>query len=155
MKSHEVFEQLREFSDQLRAQCLPVPHNLIAPSEEEIQQVEIKLGIALPPSYRAFLTECPNIYFGPYPLLCLGTLLDAVEHSANHGISKNLVPFVEDNSDFFCFDTSTQAPEYQVVYWSHNGWGEERWENFLAWCELCWIAEELESREEDKEFEEE
>ena len=55
----------------------------------------------------------------------------------------HLIPFLEDNGDYYCFDLSTKAPEYEVTYWSHNGTTDEKWGNFIDWVEKCWIGEHL------------
>ena len=41
---------------------------------------------------------------------------------------RDLLPFVEDNSDYYCLNSRGE-----VVYWSHNGSTDERWPSIAAW----------------------
>ena len=43
-------------------------------------------------------------------------------------VPRHLLPFVEDNGDYYCF-----APSGEVVYWSHNGTTDEKWPTIAAW----------------------
>jgi hypothetical protein len=43
-------------------------------------------------------------------------------------VPRDLLPFVEDNGDYFCI-----TPTGEVVYWSHNGAADEGWPNTTAW----------------------
>jgi hypothetical protein len=49
--------------------------------------------------------------------------------------------FLEDNTDLFCFDLTTNGPEFGVVFRPHNGKSTESWPNFAAWVEECWLGE--------------
>jgi hypothetical protein len=67
---------------------------------------------------------------------------NAREH---HGLDDHLLPFVEEqDGEYYCFNLKSEAPEYEVVYWSHNGATGEKWDNFLDWVEQCWIGEQEE-----------
>jgi len=44
------------------------------------------------------------------------------------GVPRHLLPFVENNGDYFCL-----TPSGEVVYWSHNGTTDEKWPNIAAW----------------------
>ena len=60
----------------------------------------------------------------------------------------HLIPFVNDNDDYYCFDIKSSNQDFKVVYWSHNGSSNENWENFLDWMEKCLIGEYLEKKSE-------
>ena len=70
-------------------------------------------------------------------------LIQAVKEARQYrGLPGYLIPFVADqDGDYFCFDLHSEEPEYEVVYWSHNGTSKERWKNFLDWVERCWMGE--------------
>ena len=70
-----------------------------------------------------------------------------VKEAWEFGLSKNFLPFLTDNGDYFCFDLNSNGPEFQVVFISHE-MEEERWTSFLDWVENCWIKETLEDEEE-------
>jgi hypothetical protein len=44
------------------------------------------------------------------------------------GVPRDLLPFIEDNGDYFCLTS-----DGEVVYWSHNGSTDERWPTMAAW----------------------
>jgi hypothetical protein len=126
------------------------------PVIEDVVAVEEKLNVKLPPSYVKYQLEYSDVVFGHYDLFQIindGSPLDLVneiqEARKNYGLEAHLLPFVEDNGDYFCFDLKTPAPEYEVVYWSHNGITNERWKNFLDWVGNCWIKEGLEDGEDE------
>ena len=126
----------------------PVPQPPDLPSEQDVKNAEENLGVSFPPSYRRFQLEYSNISFGafePYLLFEEGSNLDlisAVKEARENGLPENLLPFVEDNGDYYCFDLTTKALEYKVRYWSHNGTTDENWEDFPDWVEKCWIEEQ-------------
>jgi len=136
-----------ETLEKLKALNQQVPKPPLLPTEEEVKNVEEKLGIRLPPSYVKYQLQYSDVVFGtyePYQLFEDGSFTDlikSVDEAREHGLPVHLLPFLEDNGDYFCFDLLSTAPEYQVRYWSHNGATEAKWENFLEWVEKCWIGE--------------
>jgi len=54
----------------------------------------------------------------------------------DYGVPRNLLPICENNADFYCIN---QAGE--VVFWSHNGWSNEKWQDPASWIEEVWIGE--------------
>ena len=137
----EPLEKLRSLNE-------GVPDPAVLPTEADVKNAEEALGVKFPPSYVKYQLEYADISFGQYELYHLfedGSYLDLIkevkEARASNKLGEHLLPFVEDNGDYFCFDLRSGAPEYEVVYWSHNGTTGERWNNFLDWVEQCWIGE--------------
>jgi hypothetical protein len=136
----EILEKLRTLS-----QTVPKPTKL--PTENDLRNVEEKLDFKFPPSYVKYQLNYSDVALGtfePYQLFEDGSYLDLLNgiiEAQELGLPKNLIPFLEDNADFYCFDTNSTAPEFEVRFWSHNGETNEKWKNFLDWVENCWIEE--------------
>lgn len=134
--------------EKLKLQGDPAPTPPL-PTEEDVKNAEEKLGVTFPPSYINYQLEYSNYNYGMFELYLLfedGSYLDlinSVKEAREYGLPEHLLPFLEDNGDYYCFDLTTQAPEYEVRYWSHNGTTNEKWENFLDWVQRCWIEEQV------------
>lgn len=120
------------------------------PTTEEVQQIEHQLDVVFPPTYRTFLLEYSNISFGTFEMLRVNpseedsylSIQNVVADARRYyHLPESLLPFLEDNGDYYCFNLESHAPECQVVYWSHDGLTNEKWLNFLDWVEKCWIDE--------------
>lgn len=105
------------------------------PTDAEIAAAEQRLGVTFHPDYRAFLkggSDVADSILEPAVILPGGGHLDIFEitNAAWNlmGVPRDLLPFVEDNGDYFCIKSTGQ-----VVYWSHNGTTDERWPNIAAW----------------------
>lgn len=130
------------------------------PSVSDIEEKEVKYGINLPPSYKEYLKNYSNLSVGFYEPYQINRpeakhidFDENVNEAWQYGLSKNYLPFLTDNGDYFCFDLTSKGPEFQVVFISHE-MEEERWDNFLQWTENCWIKGTIEDQEEfdDEEF---
>ncbi|MDX5442584.1 MAG: SMI1/KNR4 family protein [Hymenobacteraceae bacterium] len=138
----ETFEKLKSLN-----QSVPKPPPL--PTIEDVKTAEEKLGVKFPPSYVRYQLEYSNIFFGifePYRLFENGSYLDlisSVREAWKNEVPNHLLPFLEDNGDYFCFDLNSASPEYEVRFWTHNGTTNEKWKNFLDWVEKCWIGEQV------------
>ncbi|KAA3440027.1 SMI1/KNR4 family protein [Rufibacter hautae] len=138
-----------EILERLKSLNKPVPKSPALPVEEDVKNAEEKFGVKFPPSYVEYQLEYSDIFFGtfePYRLIEDGSYLDlikAVSEAREYGLPENLLPFLEDNGDYYRFDLNSEAPEYIVRYWTHNGTTDEKWENFLDWVERCWIEEQV------------
>jgi hypothetical protein len=138
----EIFEKLKSLS-------LAVPKPLLLPTENDLKRAEEKLGITFPPSYSEFQLKYSDLNFGtfePYHLFEDGSYKDifkAVQEARDAELPNHLFPFLEDNGDYYCFDLTSTPPEYEVKYWSHNGYTNERWPDFINWIEKCWIGENI------------
>jgi hypothetical protein len=125
------------------------------PSEEDVLFIEKNLNIKYPKSYLDYLLNYSNIIFGFFDHLKM-TVIEDFEwlYAINvindawdiDGVPKYLIPFIQDNGDYYCFDTRTEKDgEYSIKYWSHNGTTDEKWDNFMDWVEKCWLGEYLSS----------
>ena len=136
----DILEKLRSLD--------PISDPAVLPTEGDVKNAEEKLGVKFSPSYVKYQLEYSDIFFGQYELYRLfedGSHLDLIKEVKEarefNELQEHLLPFVQDNGDYFCFDLSSEGPEHEVVYWSHNGTTDERWNNFLDWVERCWIGE--------------
>ena len=105
------------------------------PTDAEIAVAEQRLGVTFHPDYRAFLeggSDVADSILEPAVILPGAGYLDIYEITKTAwnlmGIPCELLPFVEDNGDYFCI-----SPTGEVVYWSHNGTTDERWPSITAW----------------------
>jgi SMI1-KNR4 cell-wall len=105
------------------------------PTDTEIDDAEKTLGVVFHSDYRLFLKgggEVANATFEPAVVLPNSGYLDLIEIAQTAwntiGLPTDLLPFVEDNGDYFCL-----SPGGEVVYWSHNGATNERWPSIAAW----------------------
>jgi hypothetical protein len=120
--------------------------------EAEIEKVEVELGIYFPISYKAFARDYLNIGLRGIQFLPLESskpmyLLSELNSARKYfGLPNHLIPFINDNDDYYCFDLKSNDSDYNVVYWSHNGTTNEKWKNFLDWMEKCLIGEYLENK---------
>ncbi|HVG16050.1 MAG TPA: SMI1/KNR4 family protein [Chitinophagaceae bacterium] len=138
--------------EKLKSLNQSVPNPATLPAEADVKAAEEKLGIKFPPSYVKYQLEYSDVSFGHlemYSLMEDGGYLDLIqavnEARQYHQLPEHLLPFAaEQDGDYFCFDLQSEAPEYEVVYWSHNGTTDEGWQNFLDWVERCWIEEQAE-----------
>jgi hypothetical protein len=105
------------------------------PTDAEIAAAEQRLGVSFHPDYRAFLQgggDVANAIFEPAIILPGSGYLDLFEIAdtawSTMGVPRDLLPFVEDNGDYYCLNSRGE-----VIYWSHNGSTNERWPNIAAW----------------------
>jgi hypothetical protein len=105
------------------------------PTNTEIDAAEARLGVVFHSDYRAFLLGGsdvgssilePAIILPGAGHLDLFRIADAAWRIMH--VPRNLLPFVEDNGDYYCL-----TPRGEVVYWSHNGETNEWWPNIAAW----------------------
>ena len=116
------------------------------PTEQQVDAIALAAGITFPHDFRRYLLEASNIEYGTkepvriddsYHLNFERVLAVAREI----GVPDNLLPICEDNGDFYCVDTSSEA----VMFYDHNGCymgpESESWSNVAAWIEEVWIGE--------------
>ncbi|TXK21029.1 SMI1/KNR4 family protein [Pontibacter qinzhouensis] len=138
----EILERLKNLSQ-------PVPNPPPLPTAMDVKNAEEKLVVKFPPSYVKYQLDYSNLFFGtfePYQLFEDGSyadLINSVKEARESGLPNHLLPFLEDNGDYFCFDLTSTPPEYEIKFWSHNGTSNEKWVNFLEWVEKCWIDEHV------------
>ena len=105
------------------------------PTDEEITSAEARLGVVFHADYRAFLKsggDVANAIFDAAVVLPGSGYCDLFEIAQyaweTAGVPRDLVPFVQDNGDYFCI-----SPAGEVSYWSHNGAASERWPSLSNW----------------------
>jgi SMI1-KNR4 cell-wall len=105
------------------------------PTDPEIAEAERKLDCKFPSTYVEFLkggSNVANAAFEPAVILPGCNYLDIFEIAetawGQMGVSREWLPFIEDNSDYFLI-----SPTGEVQYWSHNGATNEKWPNLAAW----------------------
>ncbi|TGK89255.1 SMI1/KNR4 family protein, partial [Leptospira noumeaensis] len=49
-------------------------------------------------------------------------------------VPKNLLPICEDNGNYYCLNNINE-----VLYWSHDGISEEKWNDLASWIKEVWI----------------
>lgn len=111
------------------------------PTDAEISRAEGKLNFRFPDQYIQFLkggSDLANAVFEPLGILGECRYLDIFEIAQAawaEGVPQDWLPFIEDNSDYFCISEAGV-----VRYWSHNGRTDESWPTFTAWFEQVSIA---------------
>ncbi|WP_339674355.1 SMI1/KNR4 family protein [Dasania marina] len=134
MNLESIIEELREHNLEL-----PLPPRL--PTEDEVCQIEKELGLNFHPDYKTYLLKASDVVFGALePALITipnsHTYLPEVVKSARAiGVPNNLLPFCQDNGDYFCLND-----QGKVIYWSHNGATDESWPNLASWLKEEWIS---------------
>jgi hypothetical protein len=120
----------------------PVPKPLRLPSHDEIQNIQIELGVKFHPDYVRYLLEASDVVFGSLepatiPVDSGHTYIGEVATSAwEMGVSKTVVPIAEDNGDYYCMNEAGE-----VLYWSHDRPTDERWPSLENWIQEVWINE--------------
>jgi hypothetical protein len=132
----EVIRKLRKLNE-------PVPKPMRLPTTEEVQEAERRLGVRFHPDYYHYLLQASDVVYGtkePATLTLPGYFTDLLSICEvaweKHGVPRNLLPFCEDNADFYCINEAGE-----VLFWSHNGRSRERWPNLATWIENVWIGE--------------
>jgi hypothetical protein len=114
------------------------------PTDAELAAAEKRLGVTFHPDYRAFLRgggDVADAALEPAVILPGSGHLDLFEIAETAWnemeVPRDLLPFVEDNGDYYCIN-----PSGEVVYWSHNGTTEEKWPTIAAWRQQVCVDEE-------------
>ena len=114
---------------------MDAPDSFRPPTDAEIDAAEARLRFPFPRAYREFLKtggDVGNAVFEPAVVLPGSGHLDLCEIAETAwgliGVPPNLLPFIEDNGDYFCL-----TGEGEVVHWSHNGSSDERWPSMETW----------------------
>lgn len=141
----KIFEQIKELGW--------IDNGVNNATDTQIESIESILNIKFPKTYLFFVKEYLNVRLGGYEFLTFNKndnlyLITQFEDAKKYfGLPEHLIPFIEDNGDYFCFDTTKIInEEYSIKYWSHNGTTNERWDNFMDWVKICWLEEYLNSQ---------
>jgi len=131
----EAIAELRKLNES-------VPRPLPLPSNRDVEEVELGLGVTFSPEYRAYLLNASDVVLGTLEPATITEpeshthLPEVVATARDFGVPTQLLPFCGDNSDFYCL-----TPTGEVVFWSHNGLSEESWPSLAAWIFQVWIGE--------------
>lgn len=126
---------------ELRALNEEVPKPMRLPSKADISAMERDLGFQFHPDYHQYLLCASDVVLGtlePAEITVPGspTYLPRVIAGARAvGIPSTLLPFCEDNGDYYCMRC-----DGVVEFWSHNGRTIEVWQNLAAWVHEVWIG---------------
>jgi hypothetical protein len=113
------------------------------PTDAEIDAAESRLGMKFHPDYRAFLKSGGDVgdsFLEPAVILPGSgylDLFDIAKSAWEEGVPKDLLPFVEDNGDYYCLNSRGE-----VLFWSHNGTTDEKWPNLANWRQRVCIEEQ-------------
>ena len=107
-----------------------------APTDDELDAAEKRLGLAFHPDYRSFQQgrrDLGDSILEPALILPCQPHLDLFEIAESAwkqiGLPRDLLPIVEDNGDYYCVTSSGE-----VAFWSHDsGRTEESWPTIEAW----------------------
>ena len=130
---HEIIEKLRQLNR-------PVPIPIRLPTVKEISKMEQELEVRFHPDYREYLLKASDVV---YPTLEPATITNPKSHTylpkvyqraRDWGVPQDLLPICEDNANFYCMNK-----EGQVLYWAHDGWTDEKWDNLATWIQDVWI----------------
>jgi hypothetical protein len=140
MTLNEVFQELRKANH-------PVPKPLRLPTLAEVEAAERDIGVPFHPDYRRFQLEVSDVVFGVLePALVLPGLMPcldlrkAVRAARQIGVPAEVLPFCENNGDYFFIDCHGG-----VGYWDHNGGGGTMLYKSLAdWIAHEWLGIEKE-----------
>jgi len=110
---------------QLRAANVPVPKPRRLPTVEEVDAAERDLGVRFHTDYRRFQLEASNVHAGllepavvlpemtKYPYL---DLRQTAATARSIGVPHDVVPFCQDNGDYFFIDA-----DGRIGFWDYNG----------------------------------
>ncbi len=133
MDIKEIIVQLKELNED-------VPNPLTLPKEQDVVRAEKDLGITFPNQYRHFLLYASDVVYGTLEPANLDIrdnrlyLINVAKEGWDAGIAKDLLPICQDNGDYYCLNKNGE-----VVYWSHNGFSNEKWSDLATWIHDVWI----------------
>ncbi len=133
---------LDEAIRRLRTLDEPVPKPPRLPTAEEVAQAERDLGVTFHPDYRRFQLEASNVALGD---LEPGLVLPGIEHPSLRdivrdakalGVPVSLLPFCEDNGDYFVMDSAGR-----VGLWDHQQRkASPAYDSLATWIVKEWIS---------------
>lgn len=134
MNLSEVIEELRELNEE-------VPNPFRLPTEAEVAAAEKRLNVKFHSDYRRYLLEASDVTFGelePAIITRDCDYLDLVETAEyawdEFDIPQSVLPFCEDNGDYYCINRHGQ-----VETWSSDGQSARKWPDLAAWIKDVWI----------------
>lgn len=128
--------------EELRSLNESVPKPLALPDKADVDEMESDLGVTFPQDYRTYLVTASDVVLGTLEPATIvdpdaHTYLPAVVADARDvGLPDELLPFCEDNGNYYCFNA-----DEEVELWSHDGEAEEKWADLADWITEVWIGE--------------
>lgn len=137
----EILEAIKKL--RLKNETVPVPMRL--PSPVEVDRLEFSIGFQFPEDYKRFLLEASDVVVGRLEPATVSNPKDHVylpkilEDARSYSVPLDVLPFCEDNADFFCL-----TKEGRVKFWSHDSgtFTNEEWETLAQWIEEVWLADD-------------
>mmetsp|Transcript_12431 Transcript_12431/g.17355 ORF Transcript_12431/g.17355 Transcript_12431/m.17355 type:complete len:161 (-) Transcript_12431:1670-2152(-) len=107
------------------------------PTEQKVDAIALAAGVSFPHDFRRFLLEASDVAYGILEPVNVDNFEEVLADALEIGVPDNLLPICEDNGDFYCVNTTSEA----VIFYDHNGSGSECWSNIASWIEAVWIGE--------------
>ncbi len=133
--------QIEEAIELLKENRLPLKIQEQRTDEKLIARYEDKLGIKFSADFKKLYQSIGYTLCNGKDILQLTELKDDSRDLAEHyellhsqNGTKNLLPFCEDNSDYYCLNEKGE-----VVFWSHNGTTDEKWPDLATWIKEVWV----------------
>ena len=131
---------------ELRRLNEPVPRPRRLPTLEEVNELERQVGVRFHPDFRRYLLEASDVVYGTLePVTAVPRhspgvqdytfLPNVIASGRAYGLPEGLLPFCEDNADFYCLNEGGE-----VLFWSHNGWTDEKWPDLATWIKEVWVG---------------
>ena len=126
---------------ELRRRNQKVPLPLRLPSQKEVEETQLSLGVRFHPDFVHYLLHASDVVYGTKEPVTITrptahTHLESVARDAwSIGLTKDLIPICEDNGDYFCME-----PSGRIVYWSHDGVTDESWPDLATWIAEVWLG---------------
>lgn len=132
---------LSEALSNLRDRHVPPPRPSTLPTEAEVDDIESSVAVTFPPDFRRYLLEASDVCVGTFESVTINNpeshthLPTGIESARAYGVPSRLLPFCEDNANFFCFNEKDE-----IEYWSHNGVVDEKWPDLATWIQDVWLS---------------
>ncbi|MDJ1018283.1 MAG: SMI1/KNR4 family protein [Paracoccaceae bacterium] len=133
---------IKDAIEELKNVRLSVRFEQHLPSDEVLDEYERAIGLRFPDDYRFFLKEASDSHYGGLSTLRVTAdrnhsreLLNELRNARQIGLPGHLIPFCEDNGDYYCVEASGK-----IVFWSHDGLTNESWPSLESWIREGWIG---------------
>jgi SMI1-KNR4 cell-wall len=134
MEISDVIKKLRELNE-------PESKHFRLPRKNEVAEAENRLGVKFSEDYKRFLLEASDVVYGALePAVVVPNsgylyLIEVANSAWNEmEVPRDLLPICEDNGDYYCLNG-----EGEVVFWSHEGVADEKWNSLAEWLKEVWI----------------
>ena len=133
---------LPEAIERLRGLNTPVPRPPRLATGAEVTAAESALSIQFPDDYRYFLLHGSDVVYGTLEPAVVTpdaghlSLVEVAQNAWTAGVPKDLVPFCEDNGDYYCI-----RKDGRVMLWSHDGMFSGEWQDLAQWILDVWIGQ--------------